>query len=180
MNASHGQRRSGICTRTVGRRRRRFRLPPPTRCTGHTPRTKPCIPVQSLSGCRSSRRPRSCLHDLLHGNKTDCLPSLLKYTIPTRQSPTTDSAPAVATWEITLSARKVVPCVRWPANGITTRTVHSQAQGYVCTALQLGGDVEQPWLMSKYDVIDKTGSTEYITTPPEDDRATAIGNTHIV
>jgi len=26
--------------------------------------------------------------------------------------------------------------------------VYSQAQGCVCTALQLGGDVEQPWLMS--------------------------------
>jgi len=25
--------------------------------------------------------------------------------------------------------------------------------------LQLGGDVEQPWLMSKNDVIDKTGNT---------------------
>jgi len=36
-------------------------------------------------------------------------------------------------------------------------TVYSQAQGCVCTALQLGGDVEQPWLMSKYDVIRKTG-----------------------
>ena len=32
-------------------------------------------------------------------------------------------------------------------------------QGCVCTALQLGGDVKQPWLMRKYDVIRKTGST---------------------
>ena len=39
----------------------------------------------------------------------------------------------------------------------------------MCTALQLGGDVEQPWHMSKYDVIHKT-------TPPEEDLATAIGN----
>ena len=37
---------------------------------------------------------------------------------------------------------------------------------YYCThfiakpkALQLGGDVEQTWLMSKYDAIHKTGST---------------------
>jgi len=30
--------------------------------------------------------------------------------------------------------------------------------------------------MSKYDVIHKTGSTKCITTPPEEDRATAIGN----
>jgi len=29
----------------------------------------------------------------------------------------------------------------------------------MCTALELGGDVEQPWLMSKYDVIRKTGTT---------------------
>ena len=37
--------------------------------------------------------------------------------------------------------------------------VYSQAQGCVFTAIQLGGDVEKPWLMSKYDVIHKTGST---------------------
>jgi len=29
-----------------------------------------------------------------------------------------------------------------------------------------------------YDVIHKTGSTKRITTPPEEDRATAVGNTH--
>ena len=40
----------------------------------------------------------------------------------TRQSWTADSAPGVATWDVTLSTRKVVPCVRWPASGIT---VHS-------------------------------------------------------
>jgi len=36
----------------------------------------------------------------------------------------------------------------------------------VCTALQVGGDVEQPWLMSKYDVILKTarvGARETVT-----------------
>ena len=27
--------------------------------------------------------------------------------------------PCAATWEVTLSTRKVVPCVRWPATGIT-------------------------------------------------------------
>ena len=32
--------------------------------------------------------------------------------------------------------------------------------------------------MSKYDVIHKTGSTLHITTPTEEDRATAIGNMH--
>jgi len=42
---------------------------------------------------------------------------------------------------------------------VLLRTVHSQAQGCVYAALQLGGDVEQPWLMGKYDVIHKTGST---------------------
>ena len=42
---------------------------------------------------------------------------------------------------------------------VLLRTVYSQAQGCVCTALPLGGDVEQPRLMSKYDVIHKTGST---------------------
>ena len=58
--------------------------------------------------------------------------------------------PGVATWEVTLNARKVVLCVRWPARLqlILLRRVNSQAQGCVCTALQLGGDVEQPWLMT--------------------------------
>ena len=32
--------------------------------------------------------------------------------------------------------------------------------------------------MSKYDVIHKTGSTQRIIMPPEEDRATAIGNKH--
>jgi len=32
---------------------------------------------------------------------------------------TADSAPGLATWEVTSSARKVVPCVRWPATYIT-------------------------------------------------------------
>jgi len=63
------------------------------------------------------------------------------------QSHTADSAPDVATSEVTLSARKVVPCVRWPATGITVQ-VYSQAQGCVCAVLQLGGDVEQPRLIS--------------------------------
>jgi len=61
---------------------------------------------------------------------------------------------------------------------VLLRTVYSQAQGCVCTALQLGGDVEQPWLMSKYDVIHKTGNTW--TTPLEEDRATATGNKKLV
>ena len=44
---------------------------------------------------------------------------------------------------------------------VLLRTFYSQALGCVsvCTALQLGGDVEQPWIMNKYDVIHKTGST---------------------
>ena len=31
--------------------------------------------------------------------------------------------PGVATWEVTLSARKVVPCVRWPATRITAHSL---------------------------------------------------------
>ena len=31
--------------------------------------------------------------------------------------------PSLATWEVTLSARKVVPCVRWPATGITAHSL---------------------------------------------------------
>jgi len=30
--------------------------------------------------------------------------------------------------------------------------------------------------MGKHDVIGKTGRTQHITTPPEEDRATAVGN----
>ena len=50
---------------------------------------------------------------------------------------------------------------------VLLRKVYDQARGCVCAVLQLGGDVEQPWHMSKYDVIRKTGSTHRITTPPE-------------
>ena len=64
--------------------------------------------------------------------------SIIIFLLPI--SLTADSAPCVGTWKVTLSARKVAPCVRWP--------VYSQAQGCVCTALPLGGDVEQPWLMT--------------------------------
>ena len=68
--------------------------------------------------------------------------------------------PGVVAWEVTLSARKVVPgSVRRPATAVLLRTLYSQAQGCVCTARQLGGDVEQPRLMSKYDAIHKTGNT---------------------
>jgi len=84
-----------------------------------------------------------------------------KHTEPRLQqqdSQTADSAPGVASWEVTLSAQKVVRA-SVGLQLVLLRTIYSQAQGCVCTALQLGGDVEQPWLMSKYDVIRKTGST---------------------
>ena len=48
-----------------------------------------------------------------------------------------------------------------PFNGlqlVLQRTDYSQAQGCVCSALQLGSDVQQPFLTWKYDVIRKTGS----------------------
>jgi len=75
----------------------------------------------------------------------------------TRQAQTADSTPRprVATWE-------VVPYTSVGLQLGLLCTLYSQAQGCVCTALQLGGDVEQPWLMSKYDVIHN--------------RATAIGS----
>ena len=41
----------------------------------------------------------------------------------TRQSQTADTAPGVATWEVTLNAQKVVPCVRWPATGIAAHSL---------------------------------------------------------
>ena len=76
------------------------------------------------------------------------------------QSQTADSAPGVATWEVTLSARKVAPCVRWPATGTTARSLQPSPRLRV-HALQLGGDVEQPWLTSKHDVIRKPESTQH-------------------
>jgi len=53
------------------------------------------------------------------------------------------------------SARKVVPCVR--INGVNKHSLQPSPRLRE-HALQLGGDVEQHWLMSKYDVIHKTGS----------------------
>jgi len=76
-----------------------------------------------------------------------------RHDTPTDPSPyvTAHSAPvAAAASEVTLSAR--------PVQLVLLRTVYSQAQGCVCSALQLGGDLVQPWLMSKHDVIHKTGS----------------------
>jgi len=61
---------------------------------------------------------------------------------------------------------------------VLLRIVYSQAQGCVCTVFQLGGDVEEPWLVSKYDIIRKTGSTQLITTLSEEDLAMALGNMH--
>jgi len=66
------------------------------------------------------------LRDILHRSLT-----------ATEQSWTADSAPGVATWEVTLSARKVVLCVRWPATGITAHRLWP-SQDCVCTALRLG------------------------------------------
>jgi len=51
----------------------------------------------------------------------------------------------------------------------------SKAACGLCFA-QLGGHVELPWLMRKYDVTHKTGNTYHIVTPPEDERVTAMGN----
>jgi len=47
-------------------------------------------------------------------------------------------------------------------------------------ALQLGGNVEQPWLMSKYDrsSIEPEVHNTSLTTPAEEDRATATGSMH--
>jgi len=46
-------------------------------------------------------------------------------------------------------------------------TVTVSARRRACTALRLGGGV-----------IHKTGSRYYIATPPEENRATAIGDVH--
>ena len=41
----------------------------------------------------------------------------------TTQAQIADSAPGAAAWEVTLCARKVVPCVRWSATGITAHSL---------------------------------------------------------
>ena len=48
------------------------------------------------------------------------------------------------------------------------------AQACACTAFQLGGHVEQRWLMTS----SIKPEVHNITTPPQEDRAPAIGNTH--
>ena len=60
--------------------------------------------------------------------------------------------------EVASIARKVVGLQL-----VLLRTVYSQTRGCVCTALELGGDVKQPWLVSKHEVIHKTGCRAYIT-----------------
>ena len=55
---------------------------------------------------------------------------------------------------------------------------HAQFCVFSSTALQLVGHVEQLWLTSNYDVIHEIGCTYRITTPPDEDRATALGNVH--
>jgi len=62
-----------------------------------------------------------------------------------------------------------------PAKGIPT----CQAEGCMSASLpQPDGNVEQPRLMCKYDAIHKIGNTYHVTMPPEQDRATVIGNMH--
>jgi len=46
---------------------------------------------------------------------------------------------------------------------VLMRTVYSQTQGCVSTAIQLGGDVEQPWLMSKYDNNNNNNNNNHLT-----------------
>ena len=40
----------------------------------------------------------------------------------------------VATWEVTLSARKVVRCVRWPATGINAHSLYLSSRLRVSSA----------------------------------------------
>jgi len=44
----------------------------------------------------------------------------------------------------------------------------------MCTALQLGGDVEQPWLMTSYI----KSEVHKISIRRQEDQATAMGNMH--
>jgi len=61
------------------------------------------------------------LNSPVYSHTTRSLATLI-ITPTTRQSQTADSAPGVATWEVTLSARKV-PCDRWPATDITAHSL---------------------------------------------------------
>ena len=89
----------------------------------------------------------------LSRSQTDNTPLSADNLLPTRQSQTADSAPSVASCEVTLSARKVVPCVRWPAAGITTHS--ALAMPRAACALRFSWAATS----SNVGVIHKTGST---------------------
>jgi len=80
-----------------------------------------------------------------------------KSKLSRRQSKTADSAPGVATWDVTLST-KSSPKHPLACNWYYCAQFIAKPKA-VCALFQLGGDVKQPWLMSKYDIIHKTGST---------------------
>ena len=109
---------------------------------------------------------------LFHIQTRICRRTMVQYTVITTKSHHRKLCLQCCHPGSSFSAWKVVP---WSAvlQLVLLCTVYIQAQGCLCTAYQLGGDVQQPCLIIKYDVIHKTGST-HVTTPPEEDRATAM------
>jgi len=84
---------------------------------------------------------------------------------------------------------KYSTCPLWPSRSWLQEVVPSVCclqRVFLCTKPKTAwaslpqprGDIEQPQLMCKYDVIQKTGNMQHIRVPPEKDRATVIGNMH--
>ena len=84
---------------------------------------------------------------------------------------------------------KYSTCSLWPSRSWLQEVVPSVCclqRVFLCTKPKTAwaslpqprGDIEQPQLMCKYDVIQKTGNMQRIRVPPEKDRATVIGNMH--
>ena len=142
MSAGEGEGTNAWSRRgLVGKRRRR-------------PRDWATLYTQSHDG-RRARLVAVVPRGMLTWRRAACLATAKQGS----HRPQTPPPPRLATWEVTLNARKVVHTASVGLRLVLVRTVYSQAQGCVCTVLQLGGDVEQPWPMSKYGVIHKTGST---------------------
>ena len=151
--SSLARRRNGCISCTVSRSplrrpvtrklsRRCSELPPPAAADDRS----------TCSVCSSDEQSQSAPFSMYNGDRRSC------NTTPSHRPQT--PPPVLPPGKLLSAPEKyIVPCVCYSLQLVLLRTVYSQAKGCVCTALQLGGDVEHPWLMSKYDVIHKTGST---------------------
>ena len=82
----------------------------------------------------------------------------------TTQSQTADSAPGVATWKVTSSARKEAPCVRWTATGITHTHTHTRLTA-LCPGLPRSAGtrkVKPVWILLKQQTVSGSGISSAI------------------